>query len=141
MTLPKIYKEDNCLYLYQDISHLDLYEKSKAIVNFCDKETKQFEKTIDAEILDIFKRNGINIPNTNKSVLKQALGTLKDKGIEIIIKDLYEDIKYKVVDEDLYTYVCETKNHFVVMIETDYASGIKTETIQCGISIEERKIK
>ena len=141
MTLPKIYKEDNCLYLYQDISHLDLYEKSKAIVNFCDKETKQFEKTIDAEILDIFKRNGINIPNTNKSVLKQALGTLKDKGIEIIIKDLYEDIKYKVVDEDLYTYVCETKNHFVVMIETDYVSGIKTETIQCGISIEERKIK
>ena len=62
MNLPKIERDDDCLYLVQDISGMEIYDKSKAIVNFCDKETKLFEKEIDKAIIDIFQANGINIP-------------------------------------------------------------------------------
>ena len=69
MSLPKICRDENCLYLIQDISGLDTYEKAKAIVNFCDKETKRFEKEIDTAILDIFEKNGINIPSYSPTLL------------------------------------------------------------------------
>lgn len=139
MGLPKIYREENCLYLVQDISGLTLYDKSKAIVNFCDKETKRFEKEIDSVILDIFERNGINIPTTDKNVLKLAFDLLKTKNKDIEIKDLY---KYngEVIDEDTYYIVKQTRNGFTVMLETNYISGVKVETIQCGVEIKEKEL-
>ena len=138
MSLPKIYREDNCLYLYQEISSMDIYEKSKAIVNFCDKETKLFEKEIDRVLLDIFERNGINIPNTNKSVLKLAFDTLKGKNKDIDIVDLYKPSG--VVDEDSYKIITRTKNGFTIMLERNYISGCVVETIQCGVEIKEKEL-
>ena len=142
MKLPEIYKEDNCLYLVQDISGMDLYDRSKAIVSFCDKETKLFEKEIDRAILEIFTKNGINISSTDKSVLKKALDLLKRNNKQIEIVDLY---KYngEVIDSEKYQIVKvkETKNHFTVLIETEWISGIKTETLQCGVMIIEKEIK
>ena len=89
MKLAKITKENNCLYLTQEIDTHNIYEKAKVIVNFCDKETKLFEKEIDRAILEIFERNGINVPSTNKSVLKLAFDLLNSKGKGIEITNLY----------------------------------------------------
>lgn len=133
MSLAKIYKDDNCLYLIQDISDLETYDKSKAIVSFCDKETKRFEKELDSAILDIFERNGINVPSTDKSVLKLAFELLNSKGRKIAIDDLYKDKQ---------TAECEfiklTKNHFTVMLETTYVCGCKKEILQVGVEIKEK---
>lgn len=133
MSLPKICKDHDCLYLIQDISGLDTYEKSKAIVSFCDKETKRFEKEIDSVILDIFERNGINIPNTDKSVLKLAFDLLKSKGKSIEIVDLFKNSQ-----NDNCEFIKETKNHFVVMLETEYICGCKKEILQCGVRVGEK---
>ena len=126
MNLPKITKDNECLYLTQDISGMGLYEKSKAIVNFCDKETKLFEKEIDRAILDIFERNGINIPNTQKSVLKLAFELLKAKGKDIEVKDSYRE------QVDLYNsrLIRETKL-FTIWLEDD-------KYLQCGVMVKEK---
>lgn len=133
MGLPRIVKEDNCLYLVQDIAGLDTYERAKAIVNFCDKETKRFEKEIDSVITDIFQQNGINIATTTKSVLKRAFDTLNEKGKIIEIVDLLKDSECELITI--------TKNHFNVMLETTCISGCVKETLQCGVMVNERKIR
>lgn len=134
MSIAKIYKDQDCLYLIQDISGLDTYEKSKAIVSFCDKETKRFEKDIDSAILDIFEKNKINVPSTDKSVLKLAFDVLKSKGKSIEITDLYKDMPSMGCE-----FVKLTKNHFTVMLETTYISGCKVEILQCGVRVGEKK--
>lgn len=128
MNLPMITKDANCIYLTQDLWGMDLYDRSKAIVNFCDKETKLFEKEIDKLLLDIFERNGINICSTDKSVLKQAFDTLKANGKTIRISDLFKDIP--LYDTEI---VKETKNHFIVVLESK-------RYLQCGVHIQEIKL-
>lgn len=112
MKLATIEREDDTLFMVQDIGDLDIYEKSKAIVNFCDKETKLFEREIGRAILEIFLANGINIPSNEKSVLKRAYNTLKGKGKTIEITDMLKDSKL-----DGCEFVTLTKNHFIVLIE------------------------
>lgn len=133
MGLPRIVKEDNCLYLIQDIGGLDTYDRAKAIVNFCDKETKRFEKEIDRAITDIFERNGINIAATTKSVLKSAFSTLNAKGKTIEIVDLLKDSECELITT--------TKNHFNVMLEMTYISGCVKETLEVGVMVNERNIR
>lgn len=133
MGLPRIVKEDNCLYLIQDIGGLDTYDRAKAIVNFCDKETKRFEREIDRAITDIFERNGINIATTAKSVLKSAFATLNAKGKTIEIVDLLKDSECELITI--------TKNHFNVMLEMTYISGCVKETLEVGVMVNERKIR
>lgn len=130
MGLPKIVRDENCLYLIQDISGLTTYEKAKAIVNFCDKETKRFEKEIDTVILDIFERNGINIPNTEKSVLKLAFDLLKSKGKDIEIVDLFKNVPSSECE-----FIKLTKNNFTVMLESTHIAGCLVETLQCGVRV------
>ena len=132
MTLPKIERDNDTLWLMQDLSGMGVYDKAKAIVNFCDKETKLFEKEIDRAIIDIFERNGIQIPNTDKNVLKLAFDLLKAKGKNIEITDLYKQDK-----NDGYEFVKYTKNHFTIVLEQMSMSGYRGETIQCGVEIKE----
>lgn len=134
MSLARIYEDENCLYLIQDISGYDTYDKSKAIVNFCDKETKIFEKRIDMAIIGVFERNGINIPNTTKSVLNVAFDLLKQKNKVIEIVDLFKNKQ-----NDLCEFVKETKNHFVVMLETETICGVEKQVLQCGVEIKEKE--
>lgn len=126
--MTRFIKEDTCLYMTCDLSNLGVYEKAKAIVNFCDKDIKEFEKNIDRAIVDIFERNGINITSTNKSVLKVAFATLKQKGRDIEITDLYKD------QVDLYNseLIKETK-YFTICLEDD-------TYLQVGVSVEEKKL-
>ena len=72
MNLATIERDNDCLYLVQDLNGLGIYERAKAIVTFCDKETKDFEREIDRAILKIFEKYDIKIPNKDKSVLKLA---------------------------------------------------------------------
>ena len=136
MKLASIYKDEDCLYLIQDLSGMELYDYSKAIVNFCDKETKMFEKEIDRAILDIFEKNGISIPNTEKSVLKLAFDLLKSKGKNIDIVDLYKDVSTTDYDENC-RFIKKTKSHFTIVLETNWVGGIQIITIQCGVQIKE----
>lgn len=140
MNLPRILKDENAYYLIQDISGMPLYDKSKAIVNFCDKETKIFENEIDKAIIDIFTQNGINIPNTSKSALKVAFDILKGKGITIEINDLF---KYngEYINEEDYQFIKYTKNHFTVMLEKSRVCGTRIDTLQCGVEIVVKEIK
>ena len=129
MKLPTITREDNCLYLTQDISELGTYDRAKAIVSFCDKETKNFEKEIDKVLLDIFEKNGVNIPNTDKSVLKKAFAYLKANNKTIDITDIYKDTT------DLYNseLIKQTKL-FTIWLEDD-------RYLQCGVKVEEKDIE
>lgn len=122
----RIVVEDNCYYMTQDLTGLGIYDRAKAIVNFCDKDTKELEKLLDRAIMDILKRNGINIPNTSKSVLKSAFDTLLGKGKDIKIEDLYAITKYncqKIAKSPLFTIYLEDDNF-----------------LQIGIGIEEVNI-
>ena len=122
----RIVVEDNCYYMTQDLTGLGIYDRAKAIVNFCDKDTKELEKLLDRAIMDILKRNGINIPNTSKSVLKSAFDTLLGKGKDIKIEDLYAITKYncqKIAKSPLFTIYLEDNNF-----------------LQIGIGIEEVNI-
>jgi hypothetical protein len=85
MNIAKIERDFDAIYMLQDISGLQGYDRAKAIVNFCDKETKIFEREIDRAILEILSRNGINVPNTDKSVLKLAFDLLKAKKKNIVV--------------------------------------------------------
>ena len=135
MGIARVYKDNECLYLIQDISGFSTYEKAKAIVSFCDKQTKDFEKEIDKAIIDIFEKNGVNIPNTDKSVLKLAFDLLNSKGTKIEIVDLFRGN----IDNQNCEFIKETKNHFVVILETDNICGCKKEILQCGVKIIEKK--
>ena len=128
MNLPKIEVDGNCLYLIQDLWGMDTYERAKALVDFCDKETKVFEKRIDRAIIDIFEKNGINIVSTNKSVLKKALDTLKSKGKDIEVIDLLENTRDYNIE-----HITNTKNHFTIMLEDK-------RYLQCGVCVMEKSL-
>lgn len=127
MNLPTITRDNNCLYLTQDLGDMNIYDKAKAIVDFCNKETKLFETEIDRSILNIFERYGINVCSTDKSVLKRAFGILKDNGIEIVVEDIYENS-----DLDNTEFVKYTRNHLTIVLE-------ENRYIQCGVCVKEKK--
>jgi len=127
MNLPRIDQEQDTIYMLQDIGESTIYEKAKAIVNFVDKESKEFEKRLDRAMIDIFERNGIKVPSTDKSVLKLAYGVLKGKGKDIEIVDTLLDYKSLGLE-----YVATTKGHYTVALE----SG---RYLQCCVMIKEIK--
>ena len=115
--------------MLQDIGDSNEYERAKAIVNFCDKESKLFEKAIDREIVKIFERNGINVPSTDKSVLKLAFDLLKERGKQIEVIDTLKN--YKEI-QDL-EFVKLTKGKFTVALE-------QKRYLQCSIQVKEKEI-
>lgn len=129
MNLPRIDNENGCVYMLQDIGDSNEYDRAKAIINFCDKESKLFEKAIDNEIIKVFEQNGINVPSTDKSVLKLAFEVLKGKGKTIEVEDTlanYQDI------EDL-EFVKLTKGKFVIALENK-------RYLQCCIKVKEIRL-
>jgi len=127
-TRPKITREDNCIYLTQDIGGMNIYDRAKAIVNFVEKETKELEKEIDKVILDIFEQEHINIPNTKKSVLKKAFDTLNRQGKDIKVNDLYATINDLYISEHI-----KTTNLFSIWLEDDTLLQAGVEICVIGI--------
>lgn len=122
-------KTDNCLYLTLNIDGYGLYQRTKLIKNFIVNETKVLEDLADTEIRAIFAKNGINIYLTEESALKQAFDTLKGKGKEIVITDLYKD-----KENFGCVLVGMSANYMSVWLEDN-------KILQCGIMIEEREVK
>lgn len=115
-----------CLCMTLDIGHLNLYEKSKAIVKFCDKDIKRFEEDIDRHIESILGQNGINVQNNSKSALKQAFARLNAKGKAISVKNLFHP----------YTEECELvkqDKYYTIVLENG-------ETLEVGVEIKEIKL-
>ena len=127
MNLPRIDQEQDTIYMLQDIGESTIYEKAKAIVNFVDKESKEFEKRLDRAMIDILERNGIKVPSTDKSVLKLAYEVLKGKGKDIEIVDTLLDYKSLGLE-----YVATAKGKFTIALE----SG---RYLQCCVIIKELK--
>lgn len=129
-TRPKITREDNCIYLTQDIGGMNIYDRAKAIVNFVERETKELEKEIDNAILDIFEDNHIFIQSKRKSVLKKAFDTLNQiYHKDIKVRDLYKDKK------DIYkTELIKTTDLFTIWLEDDTLLQIGIEI--CVIEIK-----
>lgn len=115
MKLSRIERDDDTIYMLQEIEGVDLYEKAKAIVNFCDKDTKLFEREVDRAILEIFLNNGINIPSNEKSVLKRAFARLNAKGKDIEIVDMLKNCK---LDYCKFVHITQKQN-LTVLIEDD----------------------
>lgn len=115
--------DKKAVYMVQDLKDFSTYERAKAIVNFCDKETKNLEKVVDRALLDIFNQNGINIPNTSKSVLKKAFATLKENRKNIVARDLYWRDKYYELE------LIKATPLFSVWLE-------ENRYLQCGVLIE-----
>lgn len=109
----------------ESIKGLGTYDKAKRIVNFVDKETKNFEKDIDRAILDIFERNGINIQTTDKSVLKQAFAILNRANKDIEIVDLYKNMPIDNI-------IAYSKNKLTITLDDDY--------LECGVQIVEKSL-
>lgn len=128
MSFAKVIKDNECLYLTQDLSGLGTYDRAKAIIQFCDKETKLFEKEIDKAILEIFERNGINVPNTDKSVLKLAFDLLKSKGKKIQVCDIYANKTYWYNSE----LVKQTKQFSIWLEDKTY--------LQVGVEVKESEL-
>lgn len=124
-----LYRDGNCFYLTQSVFRLKLYERTKEIKKFMDNETKILEQCVDTEIKAIFERNGINTGDTTESALKLMFDTLKSKGKEIVVEDLYKDKKL-----DGCVVVGTSKNKMTIVLEDN-------ELLQCGIMVEEREIK
>ena len=127
MNLPRIGVDDNVVYMLQDIGESNEYDRAKAIINFCDKESKIFEKTIDSLIVSIFEKNSINVLNTDKSVLKLAFEVLKGKGKTIEVIDMLLDCKDIGLE-----YVTTTKGKFTVALEDK-------RYLQCSVMVKENK--
>lgn len=121
----RLKRDGDTFYLYQNLKGLDLYQKSKAIERFLKTETKVLENCIDARIREIFAQNGINVYDTDKSVLNRLFDTLKTKGKEIKVIDIYANTEY-----DNAVVVGVSKNQMTAILEDDYM-------LSCGIEVKE----
>ena len=115
--------ENNCFYLSQDLSGMDLYERTRAIKRFVNSDTKILEECVNNEIKAIFKAKGINAYSNDESVLKSALDTFNRQYGTITIVDLFKnpiDRCEKIDKKDDITIVIEEDRYIVCGMEIKY---------------------
>ena len=74
------------------------------------------------------KKISIEVPNEPREVTE-----IRNK-----ILNEFKDLQF---EEGVLEVINETKNHFIVALETDIICGIKKEILQCGVQISERGTK
>lgn len=104
---------------------MNLYQRTKAIKQFINNETKILEDCIENEIRAIFNRNGLIVDNTNESALNDLFNALNEKGKDIDIVDIYKD-------RQIYGCVLlgKSPNDMTVWLEDD-------DLLQCGCKVKE----
>ena len=120
---PIITKENNCYYLSQDLSGMDLYERTRAIKRFVSSDTKILEECISTEIKAIFKAKGINAYSSEESVLKSALDTFNRQYGTITIVDIFKNpVEHceKIDNKNGMTIVIEDNRFIVCGMEIKY---------------------
>lgn len=111
-------------YMWQDISDLSLYDRTKAIERFVDNATKTLEMLISSDLREFLGRYGIIPQDGSESALNRAILQLEQKGKQIGIIDRY----YKLNDEHI---ISESPNKMTIIYEN------KEKTI-IGCMIEAR---
>lgn len=125
MNSVKLLQYDNTFCLTQDLTGLNLYQRTKAIKQFIKSETKILEECVDNYIRAIFAKNGINVYETTESALNERFSALKRKGIEISIIDRYKNLQEGVI-------IGITDSEITCVIDDD-------NVISCAIEIKEVK--
>lgn len=125
MNSVKLTQYDNTFCLTQDLTGLNLYQRTKAIKQFIKSETKILEECVDNYIRAIFAKNGINVYETTESALNERFSALKRKGIEISIIDRYKNLQEGVI-------IGITDSEITCVIDDD-------NVISCAIEIKEVK--
>lgn len=123
----RIVKQPNhTFYLIQQITTNDIYQRSKLITDFLEKETRKLEFVVNNEIKAILRQKGIKIPNNKESDYKKALDTLKcDFNKVIDIEDVYKGGNYENCE-----IIGVSENDITVVLEDN-------EFIQCGLQVKE----
>ena len=117
-----IEKDDSHIiyYLYQDLSGLDLYTKSKAIDRFVRNEPKVMERVLEGDLKNFLRVESI-IPQTmTESALNECFYELKKKGKEIVVIDRYAnayDENIIAVSENEMTVILDKENIISISIE------------------------
>lgn len=109
-------------YMHQDLSGLDLYERTKAIERFANNATKTLETLISSDIRDFLRGFGIIPQDGSESALHEAFLKLKIKGFVVEIRDNYLNL----YDEHI---ICESPNMMTIVLENKNLIG-------CSISVE-----
>ena len=104
----------------QSIKGLSLYEKSKAINHFIEKETKVLETCIDNDLRQVLISYGIIPQDGTQQALERAFTELELKGVSINIYD-----RYNKLDNE---YIVGAKNFMTIINEDDELS--------CAIEVE-----
>lgn len=125
MNSVKLMQNGNCYYLIQNLAGLSLYQRTKTIDKFIKHETKILENCIDNEIRAIFKRNGINVYETDKSALNDLFSALNEKGKDIELVDLYDTPHL-----DNCVLLGKSPNGMTIWLEDD-------TLLQCGFEVKE----
>lgn len=111
----------------QDLTGLNLYQRTKAIKQFIKSETKILEECVDNHIRAIFTKHGINVYETTESALNERFNALKRKGIEISIVDRYKNLQEGVI-------IGITDSKITCAIDDD-------NIISCFVEVIEREVK
>lgn len=124
----KLVKDGNCYYLTQSLYGMNLYQRTKAIKQFINNETKILEDCIEHEIRAILNRNGLIVEDTSESALNDLFSALNEKGKDIDIVDIYKD-------RQIYGCVLlgKSPNDMTVWLEDD-------DLLQCGCKVKEKEL-
>ena len=114
-------------YMHQDLSGLDLYERTKAIERFINNATKTLETLISSDLRHFLSGYGIIPYDGSEKSLEMAIAKLNDIGKEIYIIDRY----YEIENEKT---IAISQNNMTVIFEDDNLIGC---SIDFGIT--ERK--
>lgn len=122
-------KDYKIYYMHQDLSGLDLYERTKAIERFINNATKTLETLISTDLRHFLRGYGIIPYDGSEKSLETAISKLNDLGKEIYIIDRY----YEIENEKT---IAISQNNMTVIFEDDNLIGC---SIEFGITEREEK--
>ena len=96
----------------QELDDLSLYDRTKGIERFINKETKVLEMLLESDLRRILKEFGVIPYDGSESALNEAFDTLKRKGVFVRIVDRY----YELENENI---IGESPNKMTIILEDD----------------------
>ena len=107
-------------YMHQDISGLELYDRTKAIERFINNATKTLETLLSADLRHFLRLYGIIPQDGSEKSLEKAINELELKGYELVVIDRY----YQLGAENI---IAESPNHMTVIYEEENLLGCSME--------------
>lgn len=98
----------------QSIKGMSLYERSKVINRFLERETKVLEQAIENYLRSVFISYGIVPRDGSDDALQEAFYKLHNQGKDIAIIDRYCDTDERIIGE---------RNQMTVILEEDILSA------------------